>query len=448
MRFNPWPKKELRELIPHNARALLHIFSSLRTRNFRLYFLGQCVTLCGVWIQNIAMSWLVYRLSDSVVLLATVNFANMIPSLIFTPFAGVISDRFNKYRILLTTQSLFMVQALVLATLTLSGYVQVWHIIMISGFAGIIAAVESPARQSFYTKLVPQEDMTNAIALNSVAINGARFVGPTIGGLMIGWMGEGYCFLINGIGYTAVLSALLMMRLPRFVPSRTTTRIFRELKEGIAYVNGYLPLKLIILLVASVSFFCMPFMTLVPAVVKDIFGGDSTMLGYVMSSIGAGAMTAAFYLAARRRIRGLGKVVTVAGAMFGFGLIALSFIRIPALAYVVCYPLGLGMITMMASCNTLLQSLVDDDKRGRVMSFYMMAFMGMNPLGGMLAGWAAKYIGIANVLLVSGIICLVAIAIYESYRPIVRRLARDTNIRKGIIPEIAKGLESSRNNPF
>lgn len=435
-------------MIPHNSKALLNIFSSLRTRNFRLYFLGQCVTLSGVWIQNIAMSWLVYRLTGSVFLLAVVNFVNMIPSLIITPFAGVISDRFDKYRILLTTQTLFMVQALLLASLTLSGYIEVWHIVLISTVAGIVTAVESPARQSFYTKLVPPEDMTNAIALNSVAINGSRFVGPTIGGLLIGWVGEGYCFLINGIGYTAVLTALLMMRLPEFVPKAATSRIWSELKEGFSYVNGYLPLKAIVLLVAAVSFFAMPFMTLIPAVVKDILGGDSKMLGYVMSSIGAGTVTAAFYLAARRRIKGLGKVVTVAGFLMGLGLIALSFIRVPALAYVVCFPIGLGMVTMMASSNTLLQTLVDDDKRGRVMSFYTMAFLGMNPLGGMLAGSVARTIGIPNVLLISGTICLVAVSIYECYRPLIRRLTRDTTIRKGVVPEIAKGLESSYNNPF
>lgn len=434
-------------MIPHNAKALLHIFSSLRSRNFRLYFTGQCVTLCGVWVQNVAMSWLAYQMSKSVVVLATVNFANMIPSLILTPFAGVISDRFNKYRILLTTQSLLMLQALVLAVLTLSGIIEIWHIVVISAIAGIIASVESPARQSFYTKLVPSEDMTNAIALNSVTINGARFIGPTIGGVLIGTVGTGYCFLFNGVGYIAVLTALLMMRLPRFVPQKTMPHLFRELREGISYVNGYLPIKLIILLVATVSFFSMPFMTLVPAVVDDMLGGDSKTYGYVMSSIGAGAMTAAFYLAARRKILGLGKVVTVAGTMFGIGLIVFSFIRIPAFVFFVCYVIGLGMITMMASCNTLLQTLVDDDKRGRVMSFYMMAFMGMNPVGGMLAGAMAKAIGIPYVLLISGVICLIAVAVYETYRPIVRRLARDTASRKGIVPEIAQGLDYSR-NPF
>lgn len=447
-RYLHWPKKELGELFPRNFRGAFRIFSSLKTRNFRLYFLGQCVSLCGTWIQNIAMGWLIYRMTDSVFLLTSVTFLNLIPSLFLTPLTGVLSDRFNRYKILLTTQSLFMLQAMTLAVLTLGGWIKVWHILALSACAGIFSAIEAPARQSFYTRLVRPEDMSNAIALNSVAINGSRFVGPPIGGILISLMGEGYCFLLNSLSYLGVLTALLLMVLPPFVRSATRSHWGRELKEGFVYINGYLPLKTVILLVGAVCFFGMPFLSIVPAVVKDILGGDSQMLGYVMSSVGGGAMTAGLYLAARKNVRGLGKVVTICCSMFGVGLVLLSFVHIPVLACLVCFPIGFGMIATLASCNTLLQTLVDDDKRGRVMSFFTMASAGMNPLGSLFMGSVAKGLGITNVLWGSGLLCIASAAIYEYYRPIIRRLARNPQAQGEVIPEIAVGIDQSQNNPF
>lgn len=443
-----WPRIELRELIPNNFHALLTIFISLRSRNFRLYFIGQCISLSGSWVQNIAMSWLVYRLTNSVFLLATVTFLNLIPSLVLTPFTGVISDRFNRHTIIVTTQAFFMSQAFILAILTLTGLIEVWHILSLSLTAGIISAVEAPARQSFYTGLVEKEDMTNAIALNSVTINGSRFIGPTVGGIMIGLMGEGYCFLVNAISYIAVLTALLMMHLPPYIAKMSSHHMFTDLKAGFQYVNGYLPLKVVLLLMAAISFFGMPFMTIIPAVVKDVWGGDSDTLGYVMSSIGAGAMTAALYLAARKHVKGLGKVVTISAAMFGVGLIILSFVQIPTIAYIICFPIGFGMIAVAASCNTLLQTLVVDNMRGRVMSLFTMAFAGMNPLGSLVSGSVARQIGITKVLLISGVICIIAAGIYEKYRPIVRKLARDPHRQNSIVPEIAIGIDDANNNPF
>lgn len=443
-----WPKQEWRELFPHNFRGLFRIFSSLKTRNFRLYFLGQCVSLSGTWIQNIAMGWLIYRLTDSVFLLTSVTFLNLIPSLFLTPLTGVLSDRFSRYKILITTQSLFMLQALTMAILTLGGWIQVWHILVLSGCSGIFSAIEAPARQSFYTRLVPEKDMSNAIALNSVAINGSRFIGPPIGGILISLMGEGYCFLLNSISYLGVLAALLLMNLPPFVRSMEHSHWGQEFREGFSYINGYLPIKVVILLVAAECFFGMPFLSIAPAVVRDMLGGDSQMLGYVMSSIGAGAMTAGLYLAARKKVQGLGKVVTICCAMFGLGLVLLSFVHIPWLACVVCFPIGFGMIATLASCNTLLQTLVDDDKRGRVMSFFTMASAGMNPLGSLFMGSVAKSLGIANVLWGSGALCVVAAACYEYYRPVIRRLARNPRSRDGVITEIAVGIDQSQNNPF
>lgn len=447
-KYAHWSRMEWRELIPTNSKALLGIFSSLRSRNFRLYFIGQCISLSGSWIQNIAMSWLVYRLTDSVFLLSTVTFLNLIPSLFLTPFAGVISDRFDRFKILFTTQALMMLQVLLLALLTLMGWVEVWHIMALSLLAGVISAAEAPARQSFYTSLVGKEEMTNAIALNSVTINATRFIGPTIGGLLIAWVGEGYCFLINGISYLAVLVALGMMHLPKHQPNMTSIRLFRELREGISYIHGSLPIKAVLVFLAAFSFFAIPFMTIVPAWVRDVLGGDSQMLGYVMSSIGAGSMTAALYLASRKRVQGLGKVVTISAVMFGVGLIGLSFVQSPMWVYPLCFPVGFGMISVAAACNTLLQTVVEDHVRGRVMSFFTMAFAGVSPLGSLFAGSISSWIGMTNLMLGSGVIALIAVAIYEYYRPIVRMSIRDTHARKGIPTEIARGMGDSYRNPF
>ncbi len=442
-----WPRREWRELLPRNFRGAMRIFSSLRTRNFRLYFLGQCVSLSGTWIQNIAMGWLIYRLTDSVFLLTSVTFLNLIPSLLLTPLTGVLSDRFNRYRILLTTQTLFMLQALTMAVLTLSGLIQVWHILALSAFSGICSAVEAPSRQSFYTRLVPKKDMSNAIALNSVAINGSRFLGPPIGGVLIGLVGEGYCFLINGLSYLGVLSALLLMRLPAFVRVVSASHWGTELREGFSYIKGYLPIKTLIFLVAAICFFGMSFLSIAAAVVRDVLHGEGPLLGYVMSSIGAGALTAGLYLASRRKVQGLGKIITISCAMSGAGLFALGFTHSPLLACLICYPVGFGMIATLASCNTLLQTLVDDDKRGRVMSFFTMASAGMNPLGSLFMGSVAKSVGLSNVMWMSGLCCIAAAAIFEYYRPIIRRLARNPRSKNQVIPEIAVGIEHSQ-NPF
>lgn len=445
-----WTWADYRELIPNNFRGLLRIFSSLRVRNFRLYFIGQCISLSGAWIQNIAMSWLVYRITGSVLLLATVTFVNQIPSLIITPFAGVMVDRVDKYKVLKIVQWLFMTQALILAALTLSGVIEVWQILALSLFSGMVTAVEAPTRQSFYTKLVSKDDMSNAVALNSTSINGSRFIGPTVGGIVISLVGEGWCFLINGLAYSAVIIALQMMKVkPYKRPASVNTNVWDEFREGFSYVKDFLPIRAVLIFVAAFCLFGLPFMTIMPAFVKDILGGDSRTLGYVMSSIGAGAMTAALYLAARKRVKGLGKVVTLAAILFGVSLIVLSQIKVLAVAYIVCVPIGFGFVATLASSNTLLQTMVDDDKRGRVMGFYTMAFAGMAPIGSMLQGAVAKAMGLPMVLLIAGAISVVAALIYEYYRPAVRRAARDAHINKaGVVPEIANAINVRFTNPF
>lgn len=447
-KYFKWTKVDFRELVPTNFGAMLGIFSSLRTRNFFLYFIGQCISLSGSWIQYVAMSWLVYRLTGSILILTTVALLNQLPNLIITPFAGVLSDRFDKFKIIVGAQILFMLQALLLAYLTLSGRIEVWQILTLSLFTGIVASIEAPSRQSFYSKLVPASDMTNAIALNSATINGSRFIGPTIGGLLIALMGEGFCFLVNGISYIAVIVALLMMKLAPYVSKVSKMSILAEMKIGIHYVVGYLPLKAVLLFVAVISFFALPFMSIIPALVKDTLGGDSTLLGYMNSAIGAGAFVAALMLAARRKVKGLGKVVTISGFVMGLGLMLMAFTHSGAVACMLAFPVGFALIGSMAASNTLLQTIVDDDKRGRVMSFFTMAFAGMSPVGGMLYGWVAEHTSLSTSIFVSGVVCIIAAAVYEYYRPLVRAAAHNRFSKKGVVKEIASGIDDVNNNPF
>ncbi len=447
-KYFAWNRKELRELVPHNIGGFLSAFSSLSSPNFRLYFLGQCVSMCGTWIQSVAMSWLVYRLTGSIILLTTVAFVNQIPQLFVAPVAGVVSDRFNRYRIIMTTQILFMSQAFLLALLTLTGCIRVWHLVVLSLFNGMVSAMEAPARQSFYTKLVPPRDLSNAIALNSVTINGSRFIGPTIGGILVAWVGEGYCFLINGLSYVAVLGALLMMHLPAFHPRERKSNMLADLKDGIHYIRGFLPIRAVLTYVSVISFFGLPFMSIIPALVKDMLGGDSTLLGYMNSSIGAGALVAAFYLASRKSVKGLGKVVTIAAFMMGGSMCLLSLTHNGVVACLLAFPLGFALIGTMATSNTLLQSLVDDNRRGRVMSFFTMCFAGMCPVGGMVYGSVAETFSLSVVLLGAGIICIVTGAVYEYFRPIVRKATHDHYSHQGVVPEIASAIDDNYNNPF
>ncbi|MFI3266945.1 MAG: MFS transporter [Rikenellaceae bacterium] len=407
---------------PQKTNFFKGVFSSLQYRNFALYFFGQVLSLSGTWVQNIAMSWLVYRLTNSVLLLATVTFLCLIPSLFITPIAGVLSDRYNRYKILLTTQTIMMVQAFVLALLTITGLIEVWMILVISLLNGLVASVESPSRQAFYTRLVPREVMSNAVALNSVTVNSTRFIGPTIGGILIAMVGEGYCFLVNGLSYIAVIACLLMMKIKSDAPRVRENRILQELKEGFMYIKGHVPIRSVLINAALINFFCFPFLTVLPAFVKDILGGDSQMLGYAMSSVGAGSLMSAFYLAARKSVRGLGRVVSLAGIVFSVSLIMFTLFSSPLPAYILCYVLGLTLVCVMASINTLLQTMVDDDKRGRVMSYFMMS-MGLNPIGGMLLGWLAQVITLPYALLVYGFIGLFSALIFEYRRPLVRKAA-------------------------
>jgi MFS family permease len=323
-------------------------------------------------MQRIALPWLVYRLSGSPFLLGVVGFAGQIPASLLAPFAGVLIDRWNRHHILVATQILAMIQALALAFLFFIGALEVWHIILLGIFLGVINAFDMPARQSFVVEMVEnREDLGNAIALNSSMVNGARLLGPSIAGALIAATGEGICFLLNGLSYLFVIVSLLMMKVtPRKVKNRDT-QVLQGLKEGFSYAFGFAPVRAIILLLGLVSLMGMPYTVLIPVFVKEILHGGSHTFGFLMGASGVGALIGAFYLASRKSVLGLGKIIPLSAAVFGLGLIAFSLSRLFLLSLVLMLITGFGMIMQMASSNTILQTIVDDDKRGRVMSFYM-----------------------------------------------------------------------------
>lgn len=394
------------------------------------------------------MSWLVYELTGSVLLLAVITFMAQIPILLVTPFMSVFVDRFNRRNILILTQSLSALQALLLAWLTLSGLTEVWHLMVLSLFIGTINALDNPTRQAFYPSLVPKENLSNAIALNSAVINGSRLIGPAIGGVLIGLFGEGVCFLINGISYLGVIIALLLMVLPSFRTKKTHQNILQDMHEGFSYISGHIPIRALLTLMGFISFFGLPLMTFLPAYVKDILHGESQMLGMMLSCIGIGSFIAAICLAARKSVLGLGKIVTIAGILLGIGLATMSFINTPWMAAIICIPIGFAIITTVASINTLLQTLSDEDKRGRVMGYLAMTFTGISPVGSMALGALEEITGLQIIILISGISCTIAAVVFEHYRPLVRKHAKKIYIEKGIIKEIAIGIDSSENQQF
>lgn len=433
----------LRELLPNNSGAFIQVFVSLKSYNFRLYFGGQCISLIGTWMQQIAMSWLVFRLTGSVFLLATVTFMAQIPILVATPYMSVFVDRFDRRKLLMLTQSLSMLQALLMAVLTLTGLIQVWHIMILSLLIGLINALDNPTRQSFYPSLVPRDKLSNAIALNSAVINGSRLIGPAVGGVLIGLLGEGICFLLNGISYIAVIIALLMMRVMPQRGKGVKQKVWEDMRDGFQYVVGNIPIRTLLLLMSVISFFGLPLMTFIPAYVKTILHGGSEMLGLLLSCIGVGSFIAALYLAARKSVLGLGKVVMLSGVLLGIGLSVMSFVSIPWVAAVLCLPIGFSVIAAVASINTLLQTLSREDKRGRVMGYMAMAFTGMAPVGSIILGTFEEFVGLQVIILLSGICCFLASLIFEYYRPVVRKYARPIYIDKGIIKEIVVGIDST-----
>ena len=416
---------------------------ALRSRNYRLYFGGQGISLIGTWMQRIALSWLVYRMTHSVFLLGIVGFFGQAPTFVAGPFAGVLVDQRNRYHILIATQVLAMIQALILAILVLTNTVQVWHIIVLGIFLGLINAFDVPARQSLLVEMIEnREDLSNAIALNSSMVNGARLLGPSIAGILIAIVGEGICFLLNALSYIAVIVALLAMRLNLQHIHKSKGAMLDDLKDGFKYAFGFPPIRSVLLLLSLVSLMGMPYAVLMPIFAKDILGGGPHTLGFLMASVGAGALVGAFYLAARKSVVGLSKILAMAAAVFGIALILFALSKNMWLSMALLLFAGMGMMMQMAISNTILQTIVDDDKRGRVMSFYTMAFFGMTPIGSLLAGTLASEIGAPATVIVGGVCCIIGALLFYREIPAHSKLVYPIYVRKGILTDSADDSES------
>lgn len=422
-------------------------FRALEYRNYRLFFGGQGISLIGTWIQNIALYWLVYRLTGSAFLLGMVSFVSMIPTFLLAPLTGVTADRLNRRSILLVTQFLFMIQAFIFAALTLSGAIRIWQIFPLALFMGCVNAFDASTRQSFVLEMVEDRSVLgNAIALNSVLFNSARMVGPSVAGILVGLFGEGVCFLINGVSFLTVIAALWAMRLPHSQGVHTPRRrFFEEMREGFTYTFRTAPIRSIILFLALASLVGMPYTVLMPVFVGKILHGNSTVFGFLVAGAGVGALIGAFFLASRRSVLGLGRWIARAGFIFGFGLAIFSFSRSIPLSFAMLVVVGFGMMVQMASSNTMLQTIADDDMRGRVMSFYMMAFMGMSPFGGLLSGFLADHIGVTETILASGIVCMTGALLFTLNLPALRRDVHGIYRRMGIIPGEDAGFTVTEN---
>jgi MFS family permease len=405
---------------------------ALRHRNFQLFFAGQAISLIGTWMQTVAQSWLVYRMTGSALLLGTVGFASQIPVFIFAPIGGIVADRFNRRRVVICTQITSMILAAILALLTLTGRIQVWQIMTIAAGLGVVNAFDIPARQAFLIDMVGREDLLNAIALNSSMFNGARILGPAIAGILVASIGEGWCFAINAISYIAVIVGLLLMRIehPRSLAHEGSP--LENIREGFAFVRNAGPVLAILLLLGVVSFVGMPYAVLMPVFADKILHGGACGLGILMGATGVGALLGAASLAARVGVKGLGKLIALAAGGFGVSLILFSFSRIFWLSTILLVPVGFSMMVQMASSNTLIQAMVPDKLRGRVMSVYSMMFMGMAPLGALSAGAVAHRMGAPLTVGLGGMVCIAAAIWFGRHLPSVRAEARELILAQGL----------------
>jgi len=414
---------------------------ALRARNYRLFFGGQSVSLIGTWMTRIATSWLVYRLTGSAVLLGVVGFASQIPAFVLGPIAGVLVDRWDRHRTLILTQTLSMVQSFALAALALSGKIQIWEIVTLALFQGVIGAFDMPVRQAFVIQMVDhRDDLGNAIALNAAMVNSASLAGPAIAGAVIAAVGEGYCFLIDGISYIAVIVSLISMRITVPQARRPPRRVLLELHEGWRYVRESLPIRSILMNLGIVSMFGMSYSVLMPIFAAEVLHGGPNTLGFLMSAVGVGALTGTVSLTLRRSIIGLGRRIVIATALCGAGLIAFGLSHVLWISLLILPVVGFGLMQQMAPSNTILQTIVDDEKRGRVMAFYSMAFQGMMPFGSLLAGNIAARFGAGGAMMFNGLACLAGSLLFARKLPAIRTAIRPIYARMGIL--------SKRDNPL
>ncbi len=425
--------------------GLSHAWRALRHRNFRLFFAGQSISLIGTWMTRVATAWLVYRLTRSSVLLGTVSFAGQIPTFLLAPFAGVLVDRWNRRTVLVATQVAALVQSLLLAWLALSNQATIAEILVLSIFQGCINAFDMPARQSFMLEMVTEdgqrnrEDLSNAIAINSSMVNLARLIGPSLAGMLIAVSNEGWCFLIDGISYFAVIASLLMMRLSATRPEalaaaqRARESFFLQLREGWNFVRRHAPIRTILLLFAIVSLMGWPFTVLMPIFAAQVLSGGPHTLGFLMGALGIGSLASAISLVLRKSVRGMLKLIPIAAAVFGIGLIGFGFSHTLWLSILILLVVGFGMMQGLTCSNTIIQTIVPEDKRGRVMSYYTIAFVGMAPFGSLFAGWLAHVIGAPGTVILSGFFCILGAAWFSSQFNLLRQEMRPIYERLGIL---------------
>jgi MFS family permease len=419
-----------------------HAWRALRHRNFRLFFGGQSISLIGTWMTRIATAWLVYRLTKSALLLGTVSFAGQIPTFLLAPFAGVLVDRLNRRQVLIWTQTLAMVQSLALAFLTLTHRVTIHDVLALSVFQGVINAFDMPGRQAFMVEMVKDRaDLSNAIAINSSMVNLARLVGPSLAGMLIAVTNEGWCFFIDGISYIAVIVSLLLMRVHVAKAKRAAASMFEQMHEGWRYVSTFVPVRNILLLFALVSLMGMPYMVLMPVFAAQVLHGGPHTLGFLMGGAGVGALISALSLVVRKSVRGLIRMIPIAAAMFGAGLILFGLSHVVWLSLVLLVAVGFGMMQGLTASNTIIQTLVSEDMRGRVMSYYTAAFVGMAPFGSLLAGALAHWIGAPRTVMLTGACCILGAAWFWSQRSAIREVIRPIYIQMGIVkapPELVE----------
>ncbi len=425
-------------------KALREALRALRNRNYRLFFIGQGISLTGIWMQTIAVGWLVFRMTRSELMLGIVTFSSQAPVFLLSPFAGVIGDRFDRRRILLFMQFMALCQALALAILTIAGTVEVWQIIMLSVLLGLANAFEMPARQAFVVELIEDRaDLSNAIALNSALFTGARLIGPAVAGVLVATAGEGACFLVNAASYPASLAALLMMTIPRRDAPAEGKRLMGDLAEGMRYAFGFPPIRALLATVALLSLTAMSFPVLLPVFASDILHGGPNTYGFLVAASGFGAIWGTLYLAMKKSVLGLDRVISVSLVLFGLGLGAFSLSRSATLSMAALAVVGFGMILALAACNTILQTIVEEGMRTRVMGLYVMVFMGAAPLGSISAGGVSTVIGAPATSLIAGALCVIGGLLFARWVPVLRRLVRPIYHRMGIIREVAMGIQAT-----
>jgi MFS family permease len=415
--------------------SMSHAWRALRHRNFKLFFAGQTISLIGTWMTRLATSWLVYRLTHSALLLGIVSFAGQIVAFLLAPIAGVWIERLNRRKLLVWTQAFAAAQSLAMAALTLAHVITLWEIIALAAFQGLINAFDMPGRQSFLVQMVEdRNDLSNAIAINSSMANGARLVGPAIAGLVIAAVGEGWCFLIDGVSYFAVIASLVMMRIKPLAMRLRASSMLEQMREGWDYVRTFRPIRSILLLFVLISLMGYPYMVLLPIFAGHVLGGGAATLGWLTAASGIGALTSAISLAVRKSLAGLTRMLQIAAAMLGGALILFGMSHTLWLSLVLMVFAGFGMIQSASVSNTIIQALVAEDKRARVMGYYTMAFFGGAPFGSLLAGALAHRIGAPHTVMILGAFCVAGSLWFTLERPKIRAMMRPIYQEKGLVP--------------